>query len=77
MLADAGDERRKDVAGRVPGDGSAGLSDAAWEIFADGANEVARRASARGLATSFHPHAATYVETPEEIDAFLGRTDRA
>jgi inosose dehydratase len=77
VLADAGDERRKDVAGRVPGDGSAGLSDAAWEIFADGANEVARRAAARGLATSFHPHAATYVETPEEIDAFLGRTDRA
>ena len=75
VLADAGDERRKGVAGRVPGDGSASLSDAEWEIFADGANEVARHAAARGLATSFHPHAATYVETPEEIDAILARTD--
>jgi inosose dehydratase len=25
--------------------------------------------------TSFHPHAATYVETPAEIDALLARTD--
>jgi inosose dehydratase len=75
VLADASDDRRRSAAGRVPADGSAGLTDAEWSVFAEGANEVARRAAARGLATSFHPHAATYVETPEEIEALLGRTD--
>ena len=77
VLADAGDTRREGVAGRVPADGSSGLTDEQWDIFADGAHAVARRAQAHGLATSFHPHAATYVETPAEIDALLARADPA
>ncbi len=37
--------------------------------------EIARlRCAERGLRASFHPHAATYVESPEEIDAILERT---
>lgn len=75
VLADAGDGRRRAVAGRVPADRSAGLADEQWDVFAEGANEVARRARDRGLITSFHPHAATYVETPAEIDALLERAD--
>ena len=75
VLADEGDDLRRSVAGRVPADRSAGLTDVAWDVFAEGAHEVARRAAGRGLTTSFHPHAATYVETPFEIDALLARTD--
>ena len=37
--------------------------------------EIARaRCAEQGLRASFHPHAATYVESPEEIDALLART---
>lgn len=77
VLADAGDDRRRRIAGRVPDDGSAGLTAAEWALFADGANEIARRARSRGLRTSFHPHAATYVETPEEVALVLDGTDPA
>ena len=41
VLADAGDERRAAMAGRVPLDGSAGFSHGEWRRFCDGANEVA------------------------------------
>lgn len=75
VLAEAGDPSRKAVAGRVPADGSAGFDEAAWRRFADGAETIARRAAEQGLITAFHPHAATYIETPSEVDALLERTD--
>ena len=75
VLAEAGDARRKAVAGRVPADGSAGFDEAAWTRFADGAATIARHAADHGLVTAFHPHAATYIETPAEVDALLARTD--
>jgi inosose dehydratase len=75
VLAEAGDERRAAIAGRVPPDGSAGFSHGEWKRFCDGANEIARYARERGLLTAFHPHAATYVERPEEIARLLRDTD--
>jgi inosose dehydratase len=55
-----------------------GLTPAQWDGFAQRvervASEVRRRA---GLRTVFHHHCAGYVETPEEIDALLSRTDPA
>jgi len=75
VLAEAGDARRKAVAGRVPADGSAGFDETAWKRFADAADTIARRAADHGLVTAFHPHAATYVETPDEVDALLAHTD--
>jgi inosose dehydratase len=75
VLAEAGDERRSAIAGRVPADGSAGFSDGEWRRFCEGANEVARYARERGLVTAFHPHAATYVERPEEIARLMRDTD--
>ncbi|HKY52567.1 MAG TPA: TIM barrel protein [Candidatus Limnocylindria bacterium] len=75
VLADAGDERRTAIAGRVPPDGSSGFSHAEWRRFSDGVNEIARRASERGLITAFHPHAASYVERPEEISRLMRDTD--
>jgi len=77
VLADAGDERRAAMAGRVPLDGSAGFSHGEWRRFCDGANEVARYARERGLVTAFHPHVASYVERPEEIARLMRDTDPA
>jgi inosose dehydratase len=52
------------------------LPAAAWAIVASGAERIARAVhDATGLRTVFHHHCATYVETPEEIDALLERTD--
>jgi len=77
VLAEAGDERRAAIAGRVPSDGSAGFSHGEWRRFCDGANEIARYARERGLITAFHPHVASYVERPEEIARLLRDTDPA
>jgi len=52
------------------------LTAAAWDVVASGTASIAlavRRAT--GLGTVFHHHCATYVETPEEIDALMERTD--
>jgi inosose dehydratase len=52
------------------------LPDDAWEVVAAGTDRIARAVhDATGLRTVFHHHCATYVETPEEIDALMERTD--
>jgi len=44
--------------------------------FARHAEEVARLvAGETGLATAFHPHGGGWIETPDEVDALLARTD--
>jgi inosose dehydratase len=75
VLAEAGDDRRSAIAGRVPADGSAGFSHGEWRRFSDGVNDVARYARERGLVTAFHPHAASYIERPEEIARLMRDTD--
>ncbi len=53
-----------------------GLSEERWKVFTAGANAVARAVrDEAGLRTVFHPHVATYVETPAEIARFLEGTD--
>lgn len=74
VLAEAGDAARGMIAGRVRASDTC-FSEADWRRFAEGTNEIARRASSMGLVTAFHPHAGTYVETPREIDELLRRTD--
>jgi inosose dehydratase len=61
-------------AGRVqPG---MGLSEEEWNIFAKGAEGIARAVREEtGLETVFHHHCAGHVETPEEIAELLKRTD--
>jgi len=63
-------------AGRIgPG---MGLDGARWDRFAAGAERIARAVRDEvGLRTVFHHHAAGYVETPEEIEALMTRTDPA
>ena len=53
-----------------------GLSAAEWQIFARGAEKVARAVKAEsGLRTVFHHHCAGYVETPAEIARLMDMTD--
>jgi len=47
-----------------------------WETFTQGVTQIARAVRAEtGLRTVFHPHCAGFVETPAEIETFLGLTD--
>jgi inosose dehydratase len=53
-----------------------GLSDAEWQIFAEGATKVAETVKREtGLRTAFHHHCAGYVETPAEIGKLMSLTD--
>ena len=55
-----------------------GLTDAQWQVFAEGANRVARAVKREtGLRTVFHHHIGTWVETPEETARLLAMTDPA
>jgi inosose dehydratase len=53
-----------------------GLSADQWEVFARGCHDVEEIVrDSTGLRTVFHPHCASFVETAEEIDALMERTD--
>lgn len=76
ILADANgtDPIRTLHAGRVSSE--MGLNAEEWNIFARGAERIARAVqNATGLQTAFHHHCAGYIETPEEIARLLKMTD--
>lgn len=76
VLADdnGSDPARTLNAGRVTP--AMGLTPNQWRTFAAGAEAVARTVrDTTGLRTVFHHHCAGFVETPDEIDALLSRTD--
>ncbi len=53
-----------------------GMSEAQWQVFAEGANRVARAVKREtGLRTVFHHHIGTWIETPEETARLLAMTD--
>jgi len=53
-----------------------GLTDEQWKTFTYGVEKVAGTVlKETGVKSVFHHHCAGYVETPEEIDIFLDRTD--
>lgn len=67
-------EERVACAGRIRPDQS--LPPPAARAYGERVNEVAREVRTRaGLRACFHPHAAGYVETPEEIAALMENTD--
>lgn len=70
-LADAGSATRRARPGRAQEDRSIGWDDAGWQRFADGLERVVERCRTRGYEPTFHPHTATYVEAPWEIDRLL------
>jgi len=74
VLADAQSDVRNRLSGCVPKDGSAGLSPAQWKNVAHVVEEAAKVSKEFGLDLVFHPHVATYVETPEECERFFDVT---
>lgn len=70
-LADGGSADRK----AHPGSGTAPLGEDGWARLAANAQVAAERVRAAGFEPTFHHHAGTFVESPEEIDRFLERVD--
>lgn len=65
---------RARAAGRVHHGPS--LTDDQWDAAAEGVERIARAVrDETGLRTVFHHHCAAFVETPQEIEALLQRTD--
>ncbi len=77
ILGIRGDERRLALAGRVPEDGSAGLTEAGWSALAGGIEELARTCHGLGVRLAVHPHAGSFVETRGELERLLTLTDPA
>lgn len=75
IVSDATTPQRLAIAGQVPDDGSAGLSDAQWRSLADGLNRIGAALRERGMRGVLHPHVGTYVETRGEIDRLLALVD--
>lgn len=69
------DEYRSALSGRVPDDGSAGLSETQWHAATARIENLARRCQDLGLRTVFHHHAGSYVETPAELAMLCHLTD--
>jgi inosose dehydratase len=66
-------ERTRNVGRITP---EMGLSDAEWQVYAEGATKIAETVKKEtGLRTAFHHHCAGYVETPAEIAKFMALTD--
>ena len=64
---------RTSRAGRITA--ADGLKAGEWAVVAAGAERLARAVlDVTGLSTVFHHHCASYVETPDEIEALMGRT---
>ena len=68
VLADCQTPERREIAGRVPVDGSKSLRLAQWKQVGAVIRRVERRAAEFGLRVVFHPHVATFVETPLEVE---------
>lgn len=65
---------RTQYAGRITPE--MGLTKAQWDVYASGAQKVARAVrESYGLRTVFHHHCAGYIETPEEVDNLMALTD--
>lgn len=75
ILADAGDDERRRIAGRPEETARRGLTPEEWPGYAARLEELARLAREEfGLLASFHSHGGTYIENPSEIEALLERT---
>ncbi len=72
-LADAGSIARSNAPGR--GAEVAPLDSDAARRLCENVNHAAARVRAAGFEPTFHHHAGTFVESPDEIDAFLEATD--
>jgi len=77
VLAGDENETRLGVAGRPDATGGTSLRGEELKRAAGRVQAAAQRALAAGVPAAFHPHTATYVESPEEVAALLAATDPA
>jgi inosose dehydratase len=75
VLAADENEIRLAAAGRPDAQREAALSADELRRASARVEMAAQRALDRGVATAFHPHTATYIESPEEVAALLEATD--
>lgn len=68
---------RMEVAGRAGTAGTPRFSARAWEHLGLLVDAIAREAAALGHRVAFHPHAGTFVETPDEVARLVDLTDPA
>jgi inosose dehydratase len=68
VLADCQTPERREIAGRVPVDGSKSLKPDQWKQVGAIIRQVERASAEFGLRVVFHPHVATFVETPFEVE---------
>jgi inosose dehydratase len=73
VFAVDGTDDRDRCAGRA--DSGPQMSEKGFERLASHVESMARSAATHGLKSSFHPHAATYVETERETRLLLDRMD--
>lgn len=72
-LADDGSALRRAAPGR--GAAEDPLDDGGWGRLLRNTERAAERVRAAGFEPTFHHHAGTFVESPEEIDRFLANVD--
>jgi inosose dehydratase len=72
-----GSAGREERAGRANQPGTPRLSEPAWQGLATVLHTLADETIQAGLRLAFHPHAATFVETPDEVDRLVTETDGA
>ena len=75
VLAADENEIRLAAAGRPAAQRETALRGDAFRRAAERVELAARRALDRGVAATFHPHTATYIESPDEVAALLEATD--
>jgi inosose dehydratase len=77
VLAADENETRLAVAGRPEATRDATLPDDEFRRAAERVEAAARRALSRDVLATFHPHTATWIESPAEVAALLDATDPA
>jgi inosose dehydratase len=75
IVADSLRLHRVALAGRVPKDGSASLSDSDMATLAEGVHRLAETARNYDIDVHYHNHVGTWVEAPHEVDALLQQLD--
>ena len=76
IVADRLRTHRIDLAGFVPEDRSASLSEEGYETLVANVHRMAERARNGDVSVHYHNHVGTYIETPWEVAEVLSRLDR-
>jgi inosose dehydratase len=75
VFGDGGSDARRANPGRGRVDTSLGLDANGWKRFLEGLKRAEDLVHSHGFEPTFHPHTATFVEAPWEIDRLLQTSD--